>query len=63
MKVKIIREECTGAAVCEMLCPEVFKVGEDEIAEVLKDEPEETLWPRVKEAVARCPSMAIVVEE
>lgn len=63
VKVKIIREECTGAAVCELLCPEVFKVGDDEIAEVISDEPDEALWPQVKEAAARCPSMAIVLEE
>ena len=29
MKVRINREECIGCAVCEALCPDVFKLLED----------------------------------
>jgi ferredoxin len=29
LKVRINREECIGCAVCEALCPDVFKLLED----------------------------------
>ena len=63
MRVKVDPDLCTGAAICESICPEVFEVGEDNIANVIEPEPDESLWSQVKEAAVQCPTQAIFVED
>jgi len=60
MKVKIDKELCTGCGLCEETCPDIFKLKEDEdIAEVIKNDYEESDEECIEEAVESCPTEAI----
>ena len=61
MKVTINEEECTGCGVCESMCPDVFKVGEDNKAHVLRSEGCDGC--DCNEVAESCPSEAITVEK
>lgn len=67
MKVSIDKEKCTMCGSCVAICPEVFEMKDDgsvDVKEKYKGVDVETeLEQKVKDAVAGCPSMAIVVEE
>jgi len=52
-----------GCGVCESICPEVFQMGEDNIAKVLQDPVPESLEDTAREAAQSCPEEAIRVEE
>ncbi|HEY0317699.1 MAG TPA: ferredoxin [Solirubrobacterales bacterium] len=57
--VEIDREACEGSRYCEGVAADIFRLGEDEKAEVLKDPiPEEQLG-LVEEAESLCPTFAI----
>ena len=57
-KITINKEKCIGCGTCESLCPEVFKIGEDEKSKVINPKGKCDL----KEAVDSCPANAISVE-
>jgi ferredoxin len=61
MRVVINEELCTGCGVCESLCPEVFKMEDDEKAHVVNQEGCGDC--DCQEAVDSCPSEAISMEE
>jgi ferredoxin len=44
------------------IAPEVFEVRDDDFLYVLQEEPDESLRPKVEEAVRRCPKQAISIE-
>ena len=62
MKPKIDPDLCTGCEVCVELVPEVFKMGDDEIAEVINADPPEELNDKIQEAIDSCPSEAITAD-
>jgi ferredoxin len=62
MRVSIDYEKCTGVAACEQVCPDVFAIRDDGLAEVLEAEPHETLWACVERADDACPEDAVVIE-
>ncbi len=60
MKVKIDKELCTGCGLCEETCPDIFKLNEEEdIAEVIKNDYEESDEMCIEEAIENCPTEAI----
>lgn len=61
MKV-IIVEGCISCGLCESVCPEVFKLNDDGISEVIAD-PEEEDEDNVREAAEGCPVNVIIIEE
>ena len=64
MKIVIDYDLCEANAVCMDVCPEVFRVEEDDTLTVLIEKPPETLRAKVEEAVRLCPRQAIsLVEE
>lgn len=58
-KITVDASTCVGCGLCESSCPEVFKVQDDNIAHVLKDDCKSC---NLKEVVEQCPVTAIKVE-
>jgi ferredoxin len=61
MKAKVDHDSCIGCGLCTDTCPEVFKMGDDDIAVVyceITASTEET----AKEACDNCPSSSISLE-
>jgi ferredoxin len=54
-----ITDECIGCGVCTSVCPDVFEMGDEGKAVVIKND---TSLPCVEEAKDSCPVGAIVVE-
>lgn len=54
---------CEGNAVCMNVCPEVFVVGDDDLARLLIECPDESLRPKVELAVRRCPRQALSLRD
>ena len=61
MRVIVDQELCEGNALCRRYAPEIFRVGDDEHAQVLNEHPGEELRPAIELAVRRCPRQAIRV--
>jgi ferredoxin len=62
-RVSIDYDKCTGVGACEQVCPEVFFIRDDGLAEVIEPEPHETLWDCVRRAQDACPDEAIVIDD
>lgn len=64
MKVKIEpRDECLGDAICCDECPEVFAMGDDDLAQVIVESPDESLREAVQNAADECPAEIIIIED
>jgi len=61
MNVKIIEDQCTGCGICPGICPNVFELNADGIAEVQQDPVPDSMKDEVTEAAESCPVEAIVV--
>lgn len=59
-KIVIDQTACISCRNCASICPEVFRMNEDELAEVYR-QPEE-ITERVLEAIEDCPTMIITIE-
>ena len=47
------QEECTGCGLCEEVCPEVFRMNEDDVSEVYAAEGASE--DKIQEAIDGCP--------
>jgi ferredoxin len=63
MKVVVDFDLCEANAVCMDICPEVFKVDDDDFLHILIEEPGEHLRAKVEEAVRLCPRQAISIQD
>lgn len=63
MKVVVDFDLCEANALCMKAAPEVFKVDDDDMLEVLDESPDEGLRAKVEEAVRLCPRQAIAIKE
>jgi ferredoxin len=63
MKVVVDFDLCESNAVCMDVCPEVFKVDDDDMLQILIENPPSSLRARVEEAVRLCPRQAISLLE
>ncbi|MBA2325148.1 MAG: ferredoxin [Actinobacteria bacterium] len=63
MKVVVDYDLCESNAVCMGIAPEIFEVRDDDNLYLLQEEPDESLRPKMEEAVRRCPKQAISIEE
>lgn len=57
----IIEEGCIGCGLCTNLCPEVFQMGEDGVAEVCGEIGSHTA--EAEDAASSCPVSVIKIEE
>jgi len=62
MKATIDREGCIGCGLCASVCPEVFRMAEDGLAEVYTDPVPEDAQDSAKEAEEGCPVSVIKTE-
>jgi len=58
-KITIDESTCTGCGLCASNCPEVFEVGDDNIAHVITDKCDTC---DLKEVADECPVNAITVK-
>jgi ferredoxin len=63
MKIVVDFDLCESNAVCMSIAPEVFEVRDDDFLYVLNEHPDESIRPKMEEAVRRCPKQAISIEE
>ncbi|HOQ15756.1 MAG TPA: ferredoxin [Defluviitaleaceae bacterium] len=63
MIAKIDRDGCIGCGTCPDVCPEVFRMADDGLAEVYVDEVPEDAKEAAIEAQEACPVSVITVEE
>lgn len=65
MITRVNPQLCQGHKVCNVACPEVFKLDEFGYAyvEAGMESPPEHLWEQVRDAAKQCPEDAIVIEE
>lgn len=63
MKLNINKDNCFGCGACTGICPEVFGIGDDGLAEVLVDEISEELKDDAIDAMEGCPTQAIYEEK
>ena len=50
MKAHIDRDGCIGCGLCEEICPEVFHLADDGLAEVIADQVPEDVEDKALEA-------------
>lgn len=63
MKAFVDKDKCIGCGMCEGICPKVFKMNEDNIAEAVEHELEGEDLQGANEAQDQCPAGAIEVKK
>lgn len=60
MKFKVDKEKCIGCGACQAICEEVFEIGDDGYACVIKKEvKEKEILENAIDAMEGCPTEAI----
>jgi len=63
MKAVVDKDLCTGCQLCTEICPDVFEMGDDDLAEAKTDPVPPDAEDDCREAAEQCPSEAIVIED
>lgn len=58
-----IDDSCIGCGLCPETCPQVFEMGDDNLAHVKADPVPPDAEDAAREAAAACPVDAIALEE
>jgi ferredoxin len=63
MKAHVDQNKCIGCGLCPGICPEVFAMNSDDLAEVIVDNVPQEAQSTVQEAIESCPAEAISSEK
>ena len=63
MRVVVDKMVCEANGVCERLAPEVFQLNDDDELDILTPTPPPDQHDRVRDAVDRCPKLALSITE
>ncbi len=63
MRVVVDFDLCESNAVCMEVCPDAFKVDDNDELHILIEHPPEELRAKIEEAVRLCPRQAISLVE
>jgi ferredoxin len=63
MRVEVDSDLCESNAVCVGIAPDVFELGDDDLARVLVDEVPPERQDEVRQAVALCPKVALTLHD
>lgn len=63
MRVVVDHDVCEANGVCEGIAPDVFRLGEDDVLEIVQPDVPAGLEDAVREAELRCPKAALAVHE
>lgn len=63
MKAFVDAEACIGCGLCSDTCPEVFELGDDNIARAKVPVVPKQAEASCREAAAACPTEAIKIED
>ena len=62
MRVIVDFDQCESNALCMAAAPEVFELQDDDTLMILQETPDESLRPKVVDAVRACPKQAITLQ-
>ena len=62
-KVRIDEDLCVGDSICVDIAPDVFEMGDDDLAHVKPGMENSGDRDDVKQAADECPAAAIIIEE
>lgn len=63
MRIVADHDVCQGLGTCEAMAPDYFEVGDDDLVEILDEQPPETDRTFVKAAVDACPVLALSLHD
>lgn len=63
MRVRVDLKQCESNALCMGVAPEVFLLDDDDVLHVIDESPDESLRPKILDAIRLCPKQAISLEE
>ncbi|GAC1395156.1 MAG: ferredoxin [Mycobacterium sp.] len=63
MRVEVDRDLCESNAVCVGIAPDLFDLGDDDLARVLVDEVPSEREAAVREAAGLCPKIALTLRD
>lgn len=63
MRIRLDEDRCMGTGVCTQLAPELFRISEEGISEILVECVDGAQLAKAREAVARCPTSSLSLEE
>lgn len=63
MRAVVDEEKCQGCGVCVELCPDVFEMGDDDMAKAIVDVVPPETEDDCRDAADQCPEEAIAIEE
>ena len=63
MKAKVNQDACIGCGACAAICDSVFKINDEGLSELIKEEVDESEEQATRDAADSCPTGAIEIEE
>jgi ferredoxin len=63
VRIVLDQDRCMGHGQCELVAPDLFKLDEHGIAQVLIECPDDSKLAALEQAIKRCPEAVISIED